>query len=267
MQQTQPNEENNWVNVTSILFDDRLVLAVLTLHEQNPDECISLIKSFDHLQIAKGQAIIRNWFVQNQHMFNMKGPRLSLASVHMPNFYALLCLNICNVRECKSWNDVSSQIIDAYKTWIPEKNIIFCNFTIDTKISKCACSHLVSSENTYIIKNSITNLHIMLGSDCGEKLGIISKALFNKMNKPTIYEKLQLNRKLQNEENARVKNKSKQLTIKWGLLVNRLVTSIKNYRKCLGCDVRCIQKTSANWVIRCKPCYVRYKYPNSYINH
>ena len=251
MQQSQ-NNKNNWTNVTTILFDDRLKFTILTLHEQNPNDCMLLLKSSNYLNILKGQDIIRKWFIENQQMFNITGHQLSLAPHHMPNFYALLYLNICDIQKCTSWNDVSHQIVDS--------KIIFCKLTTDSGMSNCACSHTVASENTYIIKHSITNFHILLGCDCGEKLGIMTKAKFNKMKKPSIYEQLQLNRKQQNKKNACIKNKSKQITKKWGLITNRLVTTVKNYRICCECKVRCIPIASCNWVIRCKPCYFSHKF-------
>lgn len=248
---------SNWVNTTSIIFDDRLRLAALTLHEENPNGCMTLLKSSSHIDIAEGQSCIRNWFVKNQHMINIKGRRLTLSPFHMPNFYALLCLSVCDINSSHSWDNVVSQIIGTNKIHSPEDDIIFCDYTIDEIYTQCACSHTVASENTYIIRHETTHLHLLLGSDCGEKLGIISKGDFKKMKKPTIYEDLQLARKLKNEETARIKNKSKRLAIKWGEMVERYSHSIKTYRPCISCEVRCILHSEGMWKKRCKPCWFK----------
>jgi hypothetical protein len=249
---------SDWVNETRVVFDDSLKLAVLTLHEQNPDKCIDLLRTNIHEDVSMGQRIIRDWFVKNQFMFNING-RLTYAFGNMPDFYALLCLNICNnLEECQSWSDVVSQIHNSMSVKSPRDSLIFCDFALEETDTNCACSHSVCSENTFMIKHYSTNLHLMLGSDCGEKIGIISKGEFTKMKKPSVYETLQLNRKLKNKNNRDKKN---FIFNKWNEFSQQILFFTKNFRKCMDCEVLNIQRQEPKWMVRCKPCYVQHFYP------
>lgn len=251
------NATTDWVNETRVVFDDLLKLAVLTLHELNPDGCIDLLQTNVHENVSMGQKIIREWFVNNKSMFNVNG-NLTYAFGNMPDFYALLCLNVCDLELCHSWSDVVTQIHNSMSVKTPRDSLIFCDFTLNETETNCACSHLVCSENTFMIKHYSTNLHIMLGSDCGEKIGIISKGEFKKMKKPSVYERLQLNRKLKNKNNRDKKN---FLLNKWKELTQRIIFSTKNFRKCMDCEVLNINRLEGRWKIRCKPCYVKHFYP------
>jgi hypothetical protein len=243
------------INETTVVFDTRLKLAVLKLHEENPDKCMDKIKTPFYKNIISGQATIRAWFIKNQDMFSISRP-LCLSGRNMPNFYALLCLNVCDMATCHSWDDVTSEILNF-------NNILFCDFTVEDISSNCACGHKVSPNSTFMIKNETTQGHLLLGCNCGEKFGIISKTEFDKLKKPEIYETLLLNRKLKNQEIAKNKNKSKQIANKWGELAKRITHSVETYRFCIGCGVRCILHIEGSWKIRCKPCYVKHFYPKN----
>lgn len=245
------------VESTSIVFNERLVFAVLTLHEQNPENCIELLKSPIYTNIEKAQKIIRSWFIKNQHMFDIIGKTLTETPKHMPNFYALLCLNVCDITQCKSWDCVAKQFKNPHNHQRPKEFIIFCKFPPNITQSKCACSHSVNAENSFMLKHKITNLHIMLGGDCGQKIGI-SKPEYNQIEKPHNYELLATNRKIKNKLLLDIKKKNE---LKWKNIVSNLLTADKLFRKCLDCKKYNISKNQKSYIIRCKPCWCKHTYP------
>lgn len=256
-------DTTDWVNTTHVQFDDRLISAIDRLHLENPGECMRLIMSSRYEDIVAGQLILRNWFVANQFLFNVSG-RLTCASRCMPDFYALLCANLCVLGTCQSWADVSAQIAksnrDKHKT--VSDAVLFCDFDDDTETVLCACSHSVRADNSFILKNHGTGRHVLLGCDCGCKLGIVSSAEFKKMKKPDTYERLTAKRLRESSEKKKATARHLKVAHMWAGFSKRIATLVKTHRPCIGCERRCIAKTEPRYAIRCKPCYFRFKNPN-----
>ena len=249
------------INKTAVSFDSDLKNAILQMREENVNNFKSLLISKKYTDILEGQKIIRNWFITNQNLINMNG-KLKNSSTHMPNFFALLLANLCDLSDCNSWGDVTTQLKELNKS----NSFAFCDLDgSETDSICCACSHMVNPEHTFILKNHLTSFQMLLGCDCGEKTTILKKGEFKKMSKPDNYKLLQNIRDNKNRLKLLKKRKDNEATKKWQDMSNRLCYLNKNYKKCIDCDQLNISNLTSIYKVRCLGCYIKFKHPDKKI--
>lgn len=229
----------NNINQTSIIFNQNLKNCIAQLHELNPSNCISNMKKNDYKSVLDGQENARKWFMENQFLLNIENNRkLTKASYNYPNFYALLCANVCDLNRCRTWEDVSLQIAELHS----KSDNIFCDFDEDVYNIHCSCGHIVCPDHTAMIK--INNMNIIIACDCLEKTGIMSKAEFKRLDKPECYNLL---------HEARLKRNAERLRLRKIRLAREARES--SHRQCLLCKEYMIPNDKPEYFKYCGSCY------------
>lgn len=118
------------------------------------------------------------------------------------------------------------------------------NYNPNDQIINCCCSHGVSTENAFIIKNQATNQQLIVGCDCVLKCLPVSErsALLAKKKNSPKYQKYMVQKE---EFNKRRREKEER------------EAHIKaTYRECEKCGNPNILRTEPTWKVRCMGCYV-----------
>ena len=163
------------INKTRVKFDDKLINYIRdTQPKIEMNICTSeMINGMTDIitHYANTQAHLRNYFKNNKN-YNVSGKSENLK---MPDYFALGICMICNIINCKSFEDVFNKddfIISDVSTsenYYDEKD--------DEPIStptNCMCSQSMSGENSFIMTNLTTGRSIMVGCDCILKTDIIN---------------------------------------------------------------------------------------------
>ncbi len=237
------------INDTRIVFDANLKLCIRNLREREPI-LIECLKSYDTTLLQECQEKIRNYFLIHQHEFNVAG-KLTNHYQSMPDYYALLCANICDLTMCESWDDVIKQFRHESENYVWDNILTLCNYT-EGQVSKeciCMCSHNCCPENMGIVNNRYTGLNAFIACDCIEKTGIINSYQFKKKaRKNETYAKIILEKqKKREEEKVRIN--------KWETLVTTYLNKKNNYRKCIECGTLSILITEPTWKKKCIHCF------------
>ena len=220
------------LNITTIPFNQRLKDTITRLHTENPNNCIGKLRRFDYSSIIDAQATIRDWLQKS---------KLTLRSKHMPNVYAFMCAVVCELSSCDNWDDVYNQLRRCGRVGFPE-------FEAGDDQSHCACSHTVITENIISVLNETTHLHLLLGSTCGVKSGIITAAELKKRARPKCYEQMKQKRAYR-----------RTIPSLWVSMTKRIIAKNATFRLCHGCRHLTVAKTLPVWRIRCIPCFKDFK--------
>lgn len=238
------------INKTIIAFDTKLIACCKLLVETNPDDCMTHLKSNDYRLLQIGQRTIREWMIRNQSLLTIGGNgKLSMATRHQPNFFAIMCAVICDRTACKSWEDVTADLLRYNDN---KRALVFCDFSGGVPPAvECACSHPVSPENSFILQGNTHN--IILGCDCGVKSSVIDKPDFKQLRKPDIYEAI-IRERLDKVANKAKLNRIAAREIK--RLEKEAVLKI-TMNPCSMCKKFIIPKTAPAYWKKCKPCHFR----------
>jgi hypothetical protein len=213
------SNELDRIEKISIFFNkeqlDRFIVEI------ENDFNLSLLDTNDFGQLQTYQEEIRNLMIKHQqHIKFVKFPfKLDKSFTSHPNIFALFLYLISRGVNCNSWQDLF--VTDGMS--VIEYNVICCEYQDHIDIdSKCCCNHSCILTKQFIVSNMITELNLLIGDDCVEKL--MTKERLNILKKQR--EDLPTHQVLV-KKRAR-ENKTKRQ-------MKKLIPSIKIYRFIIKC--------------------------------
>ena len=127
---------------------------------------------------------IRQYIIENQHRIDFYGQIKLIEgdTKSMPSLFGLYMMVVSKIEKIHTILDVMEQVEKRYlchmgvkiQSGIDASGVVFQ--TDDIGIKKvCCCSHKCMLDNMGIIRNSITNCHVVIGCDCIKKNNLIDK--------------------------------------------------------------------------------------------
>lgn len=182
--------------------------------------------SWLHLQelekILPLQEELREYIVENQHLFEIQYGKIDFTSNSHPDFFAIMiCVIIPDLENYSNFNEILDESkkglweLTLYSSETQEEGFesyVANNF-------KCACNHGCCPENLYIIYNFLSKQNILIGCDCAEKTGFIEpeqiKKIKAKREDNPKYRKFMEETKIKNEQKYKenLENQLKKLNI------------------------------------------------------
>jgi hypothetical protein len=159
--------------------------------------------SFDSIEIVLPvQEKLREYIVNNQHLFELQCGKMNYSFESHPDFFAIMiCIIIPNLEEYSNFNE----ILHESKKGLWNLSLYSSENQEDYNGNsfKCACNHICSPENLFIIHNLQSKQNILIGCDCSEKTGFIEPEVIKNIKKESennpIYKKAIENTKRKNE--------------------------------------------------------------------
>jgi hypothetical protein len=153
------------INVCNILFDDKFK----TFIKKMKDKFINYLEEsalFDirMARLAEIQEIYRRYFDNHKDEITLTNKTLR----HQEYFAVLVSLIIPHIDKINKFEEV----LDYYHRDFTVLSNATSNSDNDTY---CACCHIVTSRNTFYLKNIITNYTLLIGCDCILKYKILSR--------------------------------------------------------------------------------------------
>ncbi len=178
---TIETKEKQVINITNIVFDDKLKEFIMKTKERFDLSGLALMSSKTIDDVLELQEELREYFVNNQYE-NMltKNKKLRL-NTNNPDFYALFLLLISNVSDYDNWKNVMILIKHQLEPTDYEK------YNHATNVSfHCACGKLLTSGDMYKIYNIETKMMVWLGNSCFLKDKIASPQDLKKIKREKI---------------------------------------------------------------------------------
>lgn len=190
------------VSHVKFITDDKLkdfIKEVQTMFNDELEETISLGMEHQCERILEIQYMIRKYIIENQTRINFsqavtlkEGSPLSMTSL-----FGLYLMVVADINPVKTVVDVLRQIEHEYFTSLGEKTneedacgllsvpaVIYAD-TINEKL-RCCCSHKCHKDHMGIIRNMITNYHVVIGCDCIKKNHLIDKNVIRAEREKTV---------------------------------------------------------------------------------
>jgi len=175
------------VSEVPLIFDDNLVNFVkeiqskydFELHATNP-----MNREYEAQILFQKE--LNQYIFDNQHRLNFSKPTTLVANSWktFPSLYALHLCIISKIDDCRDLYDAIKQtcpnyiesLIDASETLkLDNKSDISANIYSGESDTFCVCSHPCCVENLYYRKNKLTNIMMIVGSDCIDKDKILNE--------------------------------------------------------------------------------------------
>ena len=192
---TIETKEKQVINITNIVFDDKLKEFIMKTKERVDLSGLSLMSSKTIDDVLELQEELRIYFVKNQYKNMLTGNKKLRLNTNNPDFYALFLLLISNVSDYDNWRNVMVLIKNNLEPIDYEK------YNHATNVSfHCACGKLLTSGDMYKIYNIETKMMVWLGNSCILKDKIASPQDLKKIKREKIAkqerEKEEIKRKL-----------------------------------------------------------------------
>jgi hypothetical protein len=145
---TIETKEKQVINITNIVFDDKLKEFIMKTKERFDLTGLSLMSSKTINYVLELQEKLRIYFVKNQYENMLTGNKKLRLNTNNPDFYALFLLLISNVSDYDNWRNVMVLIKHQLEPIDYEK------YNHATNVSfHCACGKLLTSGDMYKIYN------------------------------------------------------------------------------------------------------------------
>lgn len=194
---TIETKEKQVINITNIVFDDKLKEFIMKTKERVDLSGLSLMSSKTIDDVLELQEDLRIYFVKNQYENMLTGNKKLRLNTNNPDFYALFLLLISNVSDYDNWRNV--MVLIKRQTNVTDfEDKAEDNYAND-KPFHCACGKHLKSE-MYQIYNIETKMILWLGNSCIFKDKIASPQDLKKIKREKIAkqerEKEEIKRKL-----------------------------------------------------------------------
>ena len=194
--------EKNDETISKVKFitDDDLkvfIKEVQGVFKDELEETISLGQTHDCERILEIQYMIRKYIIDNQHRINFsENITLRESSPYsMTSLFGLYMMVVADVEPIKTVVDVLRQVehtyyrsmdrvIEADASGLYAVRAVFYGTEIHQNML-CCCSHKCHIQNMGIIKNMITNFHVVIGCDCIKKNHLIDKEVIKQEQQKT----------------------------------------------------------------------------------
>ena len=227
---------NEYINKTTIIFNESFKALVQEIRHLNPDDCInglkdSIASEANILILLASQKYIRNWFSSRI--------KIGKGCKSLPDYYAILNAVITDINICYSWDDVFKQVIESHKSCV---SYIRCDGDDDRYFNKyqCICGQTCGRNSLSITTNIHTKLNCLTACECITKMGIISTSQYKRGALIAGRE-----RGLKNEF---IRGKFINFIFKYVCIRDR-------FRKCNDCLCYVILKLEPSWKRKCLPCW------------
>ena len=158
---TIETKEKQVINITNIVFDDKLKEFIMKTKERVDLSGLALLSSKTIDDVLELQEELREYFVKNQYENMLNGNKKLRINTNNPDFYALFLLLISNVSDYDNWRNVMVLIKHQLEPTDYEK------YNHATNVSfHCACGKLLTSGDMYKIYNIETKMMVWLGNSC-----------------------------------------------------------------------------------------------------
>ena len=194
--------EKNDESISKVKFitDDDLkvfIKEVQGVFKDELEETISLGQMHNCERILEIQYMIRKYIIDNQHRINFsENITLKESSPYsMTSLFGLYMMVVADVEPIKTVVDVLRQVehtyyrsmdrvIEADASGLYAVRAVFYGTEIHQNML-CCCSHKCQIENMGLIKNMITNFHVVIGCDCIKKNHLIDKEVIKQEQQKT----------------------------------------------------------------------------------
>jgi hypothetical protein len=161
---------------------------------------------------------IRHYVIEHQHRFpgiyENPNTRLSGDSNSFPDHYAIM-ISITEVDNLDNYNG----FLDMIETLRSKEIIELENLADEDHLYgdndqlKCSCGHTIKMNNSFLIRNSVNGMTLLLGSECIEKSDIVSYETLNaaKLKHNAVKKRI---KEIKNELDKKIKNYQKTLRLK-----------------------------------------------------
>jgi hypothetical protein len=196
------HEEKNDESISKVKFitDDELkvfIKEVQTVFKDELEETILLGQERNCERLLEIQFMIRKYIIDNQHRINFS-ENLTLkesSPYSMTSLFGLYMMVVADIEPIKTVVDVLRQvehtyyrsmdrIIEADASGLYAVRAVFYGTEIHQNML-CCCSHKCHIENMGLIKNMITNYHVVIGCDCIKKNHLIDKEVIKQEHERT----------------------------------------------------------------------------------
>lgn len=103
---TIETKQKHVINITNIVFDDKLKEFIMKTKERVDLSGLSLMSSKTIDDVLELQEELRIYFVKNQYENMLTGNKKLRLNTNNPDFYALFLLLISNVSDYDNWRNV-----------------------------------------------------------------------------------------------------------------------------------------------------------------
>jgi hypothetical protein len=196
-------EREDYISKIRVIYDFKFIEFIKKLRRDNDLSGLSL----DSIEIVLPvQEKLREYIVNNQHLFELQCGKINYGTESHPDFFAIMiCVIIPNLEEYSNFNEILHE--SKKGLWDMQ---LFSSATQEEGFEayagigfKCACNHICSPENLFIINNIHSKQNILIGCDCSEKTGFIEPEVIKNIKKESehnpIYKKAIENTKRNNE--------------------------------------------------------------------
>ena len=113
---TIETKEKQVINITNIVFDDKLKEFIMKTKEGMDLTGLSLMSSKTIDDVLELQEELRIYFVKNQYENMLTGNKKLRLNTNNPDFYALFLLLISNVSDYDNWMNVMVLHLFTFQT-------------------------------------------------------------------------------------------------------------------------------------------------------
>jgi hypothetical protein len=172
-EQSQNNEEH--LSKIRVIYNSNFINFIKKLKQDNDLSCLYLE---DMEKILPLQEELREYIVENQHLFQIQYGKIDFTSNSHPDFFAIMICIIIPIPDLENYSNFN-EIHHESKKGLWHINL-YSSETQEEGFEayvanhfKCACNHWCSPQNLYIIHNIQSKQNILIGCDCAEKTGFI----------------------------------------------------------------------------------------------
>ena len=182
----------------AFITNDRLkefIKEIQAIYKAKLDETRILSEEQNFEPILELQYHIRQHLVANQYRIDFVDKKFVLRDgfpLSMPSLFGLYMMVVSNIDKIDTIKDVMNQFLKRYLVHMGKR------FTLGLDISGaifkateinenklCCCSHKCRLDNMYVIKNSFTDYHVVIGCECIKKNKLIDKDVIIEAQKHT----------------------------------------------------------------------------------
>ena len=208
------DDKDESISKVKFITDDDLkvfVREIQTIFKDELHETISLGQERNCERMLEIQYMIRKYIIDNQKRINFSEivTLKEKSPCSMTSLFGLYMMVVADVEPIKTVVDVLRQVehnyyvsmdraVEGDASGLYAVHAVFYGTEIHQNML-CCCSHKCHIQNMGIIKNMITNYHVVVGSDCIKKNHLIDKDVIKQEYQKT---------------NKFLKNKEKQLAIR-----------------------------------------------------
>jgi Domain of unknown function (DUF5710) len=171
------------------------IKEIQVLYKADLDETKILSEDHNYEPILELQYHIRQHLIENQNRIDFVDKRFRLRDgfpLSMPSLFGLYMMVVSNIDKIDTIKDVMNQFLKRYLVHMGKKftlgldisGAIFKATEINEK-KLCCCSHKCRLDNMYVIKNSFTDYHVVIGCECIKKNELIDKDVIIEAQKHT----------------------------------------------------------------------------------